>query len=231
MPIRTALTSAGPPLRPARLEPDERRRQILVAARRLFNERDYSVVSAEAIASEAGVARGLINHYFGTKRDLYIEVLREMVRFPPPPIPEYVQGTTPEQRVVESVENWLEMVWRNRETWLASLQGAGLGSEDEIGVIFEEAREEATRRMIAVLGLGPAAEAGAEVLALFRAYGGMAEAATVQWLKHRRLTREQVAALLVPTALSLSDEVLAGVVAARAEQKETSKNPNQGAQG
>jgi AcrR family transcriptional regulator len=215
------MTSTSAPAslpRSARLEPDERRRQILDAARRLFSERDYSAVAADEIAAEAGVARGLINHYFGTKRDLYIEVVREMVRFPPPPVPEYVQGTTPEQRVSQSVDNWLEMVWRNRETWLASMQGAGLGSEDEIGVIFEEAREQAATRMISVLGLGPEAESGEEVQALFRAYSGMAEAATVQWLKHGRLTREQVAELLVPTALSLSDEVLAGVVARRAAQ-------------
>jgi len=197
----------------SRLEPDERRGQILAAARRLFNERHYGAVSADEIAAEAGVARGLINHYFGTKRDLYVEVVREMVRVPPPPVPEYVQGTTPEQRVAESIDAWLEMVWRNRETWLASMGGAGLGSEDEIGAIFEEAREDAAARMVAVLGLGPADETSPEVQALFRAYSGMAEAATVQWLKHGRLNRDQVAELLERTALSLAGEVLDGVLA------------------
>ena len=197
----------------SRLEPDERRGQILAAARRLFNERHYGAVSADEIAAEAGVARGLINHYFGTKRDLYVEVVREMVRVPPTPVPEYVQGTTPEQRVAESIDAWLEMVWRNRETWLASMGGAGLGSEDEIGAIFEEAREDAAARMVAVLGLGPADETSPEVQALFRAYSGMAEAATVQWLKHGRLNRDQVAELLERTALSLAGEVLDGVLA------------------
>jgi AcrR family transcriptional regulator len=197
--------------RGTRLEPDERRKQILAAARRLFNDRDYSAVSADEIAAEAGVARGLINHYFGTKRELYVEVVRELVRVPPPPVPEYVQGTTPEQRLAVSVDNWLEMVWRNRETWLASVSGAGLGSEDQIGSIFEEAREQATAQMIAVLGLGTATGAAPEVQAVFRAYGGMAEAATVQWLKHRRLDRDQVAELLNRTALSFAGEILEGV--------------------
>ena len=104
----------------SRLDADERRRQILAAARSLFNERHYGAVSVGDIATEAGVARGLVNHYFGTKRDLYVEVVREMVRVPPPPVPEYVQGTTPEQRLAESIDSWLEMVWRNRETWLAA---------------------------------------------------------------------------------------------------------------
>jgi len=199
------------PKRGARLEPDERRKQILAAARRLFNDRDYSAVSADEIAAEAGVARGLINHYFGTKRELYVEVVRELVRVPPPPVPEYVQGTTPEQRVAVSVDNWLEMVWRNRETWLASVSGAGLGSEDQIGSIFEEAREQAAAQMIAVLGLGTATGAAPEVQAVFRAYSGMAEAATVQWLKHGRLDRDQVAELLNRTALSFAGEILEGV--------------------
>lgn len=194
--------------RGARLEPDERRRQILAAARGLFNQRHYSAVSAEEVAAEAGVARGLINHYFGTKRDLYVEVVREMVRVPPPPVPEYVQGTSPEQRIAESIDNWLEVVWRNRETWLASMSGAGFGAEAEIGRIFEEAREEAAARTIAVLGLGPAEEASPEVRGVFRAYSGMAEAATVQWLQHGRLTREQVATMLNRVALSLAGEVL-----------------------
>jgi AcrR family transcriptional regulator len=206
--------ASGTIQRSARLEPDERKRQILAAARRLFNERHYGAVSADDIAAEAGVARGLINHYFGTKRELYVEVVREMVRVPPPPVPEYVRGTSPEQRIAESIDAWLEMVWRNRETWLASMNGAGLGSEGEIGAIFEEAREEAAARTIAVLGLGPAERARPEVRALFRAYSGMAEAATVQWLEHGRLTRPQVAALLEASALALADDVLEKVLQA-----------------
>jgi AcrR family transcriptional regulator len=206
--------ASGTIQRSVRLEPDERRRQILAAARRLFNERHYGAVSADDIAAEAGIARGLINHYFGTKRDLYVEVVREMVRVPPPPVPEYVRGTSPEQRIAESIDAWLEMVWRNRETWLASMNGAGLGSEGELGEIFEEAREEAAARMIAVLGLGPAEQARPELRALFRAYSGMAEAATVQWLRHRRLSRAQVAALLEASALAFADEVLEQVLQA-----------------
>ncbi len=201
-----ASETAEPPPVPgrSRLEPDERRRQILAAARRLFSERHYGAVSADEIASEAGVARGLINHYFGTKRDLYVEVVREMVRVPPPPVPEYVEGTSVTARATESIDAWLEMVWRNRETWLDSIRTQGLG-DPEIAAVFEEAREEAARRMIAVLGLGRLEDAPKERLALLRAYGGMAEAATVQWLEHERLTREQTRTLLVEAATRLAD--------------------------
>src|SRR3954447_89986 len=70
------------PPRWRRLEPDARREQILECAVRLFGERPYASVSTTDIAREAGVARGLLNHYFGTKRDLSLEVVRALVTLP-----------------------------------------------------------------------------------------------------------------------------------------------------
>lgn len=179
-----------------RLEPDQRRREILAAARRLFSERGYSAVSTTEIAAEAGVARGLINHYFGTKRVLYVEIVREMVRFRSQPVPEYVNGATQQDRLDESIDRWLEMVSRNREAWLAAVGAEGLGHDPEIEAVLDEAREEATSRLIETLGLGPVAAAPPELLAVLRAYGGMAEAATREWLERDRWDREQVAAFL-----------------------------------
>jgi len=179
-----------------RADGDERRRRILASARRLFSGRGYSDVSTTEIAAEAGVARGLINHYFGTKRELYVEVVREMVRFRSQPVPEYVDGATPQARLDESIERWLDMVERNREAWLAAIGAEGLGHDPGIEAVLDAAREEATTRLIQVLGLGPAADAPPELHAVLRAYGGMAEAATREWLERERWSREQVAAFL-----------------------------------
>ncbi len=71
----------------SRLPRDERRRQILDAARRHFGEGYYSGVSTAEIAEAAGVSPGLVHHYFGSKRELYLEVVREMLRVPPLPPP------------------------------------------------------------------------------------------------------------------------------------------------
>ena len=65
-----------------RLEPDERKEQIYACAAQLFGERPYSEVSTSDIAAAAGVARGLINHYFGTKRELYLEIIRRALTVP-----------------------------------------------------------------------------------------------------------------------------------------------------
>ncbi len=194
MPAPVQQAAAAPSKAPP--DRDERRRQILAAARKLFSERGFSAVSTTEIAAEAGIARGLINHYFGTKRELYIEVVREMVRFRSQPVPEYVDGATPQARLDESIDRWLEMVSRNREAWLAAVGAEGLGRDPEIEAVLDEAREEATARLIEVLGLGPAREAPPELHAALRAYGGMAEAATREWLERDRWTREQVARFL-----------------------------------
>src|SRR5947208_9894051 len=108
-----------------RLDHDERRRQILSCARRLFSERPYASVSTVEIAREAGVARGLVHHYFGTKRDLYLEVVREMLRVPD----DVFAGS---DALADSVDRWLTMVQRNRGTWLAAIGAQGFGSDPEV---------------------------------------------------------------------------------------------------
>src|SRR5205807_8880700 len=87
-----------------RLEHDERRQQILDCARRLFSERNYASVSTSEIARQAGVARGLLHHYFGTKRELYLEVVRDLMRMPSNPVPLQAPGRGLEAIIEESVE-------------------------------------------------------------------------------------------------------------------------------
>jgi AcrR family transcriptional regulator len=191
-----------------RLEHDERREQILVAARRLFSARPPSDVSTTEIAREAGVARGLLHHYFGTKRELYLAALRSMLRYPVLPQPE--AGDVP-----DAVDRWLTMLERNREAWLAAQGAQGLGRDPEVEAILEEGREEAVGRLAAALV--PADPDGAELRAVLRAYSGLAEAASLEWLVRGRLTREQVHELLLQSLTTLVRTVLPEVVRARPE--------------
>ena len=65
-----------------RLDSERRREKILAVAARHFEERRYSDVSTGAIADDAGVGRPLIHYYFGTKRELYLEVVRRFALQP-----------------------------------------------------------------------------------------------------------------------------------------------------
>src|SRR5437763_13725730 len=141
-------TATAPTPRWQRLEYDERRAQILACARRLFSERNYDAVSTTDIAQDAGVARGLLHHYFGTKRDLYLEVVRSLMRMPSNPVPLQSPGRGLEVVISESAERWLQMLERNRGTWLAAIGGRGLGRDPEIESILDEAQEPAADRLI-----------------------------------------------------------------------------------
>ena len=62
----------------SRLDPAERREQMLDAANDLFAERGYEEVSVEDIARSAGVTRGLVHHYFGGRKEVYIALLERL---------------------------------------------------------------------------------------------------------------------------------------------------------
>ena len=204
--------ATAPAPRWQRLDHDERRRQILACARRLFSERSYDAVSTTEIASEAGVARGLLHHYFGTKRDLYLEVVRQLVRMPSNPVPLQAPGRSLDVVIGESVDRWLTMLERNRGTWLAANAARGLGGRDpELEAILEEAREEAADRLIEALQTYEAAAAPAELRAVIRAYSGFAEAASIEWLERGRLSREQMQTLLTQGFLKLVQDVLPAI--------------------
>ena len=73
----------------SRLAPARRREEILEAANALFSERGYDEVSVEEIASSAGVTRGLVHHYFGGRKEVYIALLERLgtmreEQLPPP---------------------------------------------------------------------------------------------------------------------------------------------------
>ncbi len=193
-----------------RLEPDVRREQILEVAQQMFSERNYAAVSMSQIAAEAGVARGLLHHHFGSKRDLYLEVVKRLVRTPPPrpPNPDAVEGRTREEVLAEGVELWLETMEQNRGTALAALGAEGFGRDPELERILERAREATAKQVLRLAGLDERESKDPELRAVVRAYAGLAESATREWLGRRRLTREQTRTLLTDTLLTMLDDVL-----------------------
>src|SRR6478735_5416631 len=104
----------------SRLNPGQRRDQILDAANALFAERAYDQVSVEDIASAAGVTRGLVHHYFGGRNEVYIGLLerlgaqREDQLRPP-------EGRSARARVADTSTRWLDWTEANRTIWLATM--------------------------------------------------------------------------------------------------------------
>src|SRR5437773_1276863 len=60
-----------------RLDVDERRAQLVRLGIDLFAARTYDEVSIDELARSAGISKGLLYHYFPTKRDFYVATVRE----------------------------------------------------------------------------------------------------------------------------------------------------------
>jgi len=191
------------------LEAEERRAQILRVAAQLFSERNYDAVSAAEVAREAGVARGLVNHYFRTKRELYVAVVRSMLEVPDDLFPAPADADQSERNAVlsDAVDRWLRTVKANRGTWLACIGAQGFGRDPELEAVLEDARRRIIDQLIA-LAWGPPSEATPEVRALMRGYEGFAQAITADWLTSGRLPRREVHQLLVQGLVALVDAAL-----------------------
>lgn len=60
-------------------KPKERRREIVIAARELFQTKEYDKVTMQDIIDSVGIAKGTVYHYFKSKKELLEAVIDEMV--------------------------------------------------------------------------------------------------------------------------------------------------------
>ncbi|WP_020661987.1 TetR/AcrR family transcriptional regulator [Amycolatopsis benzoatilytica] len=192
-----------------RLDPAERRAEILAAARRCFGAGSYSSVSTSDIAAAAGVARPLINHYFGGKRELYLEVVRQMTIVPAPVVDALPDGPV-RLRLEVGLDRWIDIAERHREAWLTVLDAA---HDPEVEQIMLEADEIAADRVLAAALLP--ADGHPQLRAMIRAYGGMLRAASREWLVRGALDRDELRTFLVETLVQLLETTYPAVVAQR----------------
>ncbi|MFF3501620.1 TetR/AcrR family transcriptional regulator [Streptomyces sp. NPDC003247] len=189
-----------------RLAPDARRAEILAVARGLFGAHGYTKVSLSDIAAEAGVARALINHYFGGKRQLYLAVVRQTMVVPASVL-EMLPPSGPEERLSICVDRWLDVVARNREMWLSAISLEALGNDPEIDQIMLEADEIATDCILEAAMLSDVTDGQPKLRAMIRAHSGMLKAASREWLVRGTLSHRDLHVMLTRTVLHLIDTV------------------------
>lgn len=199
--------SAGTAPKWRRLEPDQRREQIFTCAAELFGERPYAAVSTADIAARAGVARGLINHYFGTKRELYLAVVRRALTLPPSAVTILPDGSLTE-RTDAAVDWFLDMVSKQQKTWLAAITPEGLGRDEEVERILDEADRDAAGLVLEAMGFDRDDERWEQQIAVIRTYAGMVKAASREWLDRETLNRGQVHTVLSQVLHTLIAEVI-----------------------
>ena len=189
-----------------RLDPDVRREQILAEASSLFADRDYSAVSLEMIASRAGVTRGLVHHYFGSKRGLFLAVVERAVRVPDDValIPEGASGAF-EDIVAACVRRWMRVIESAGGLWIAADSG-GVGGADADAVL-SSARDDLVDRMIDEVPFPESLDRDLLRSAL-RCYAAVARVATEEWLVRGTLDRAQTETLLRLELLGIVERIV-----------------------
>lgn len=194
--------------RAPRLRPEDRREQILGCAIRLFGERPYSEVSVGEIADAAGVRRPLVNHYFGGKRPLYIEVIRRFLFVPEFDSAALERYTSVPERIDAVVSQWLHQAERHRGLWLRVVVGEDVAGMGDVRDVLREADEVAATRLIKAVAPDLDSSSSSTLHAMTVAFGAMFKSGSRQWLVDGTLDRDQLRALLVATMstiLSLVD--------------------------
>src|SRR6478735_4474870 len=179
----------------SRLDPAQRRDQILDTANALFAERAYDEVSVEDIASAAGVTRGLVHHYFGGRKDVYIG-LRERIGAQREDELRLPEGRSSRARVADSVSRWLDWTEANRTIWLATMaHGDAIADPDVRRVVAD-----LVDRAVALLAAFHAdnAEDSARLQYALECWTALNRSATRHWL-NGEATRDATHELLAST--------------------------------
>ena len=179
----------------SRLDPAQRRDQILDAANALFAERAYDEVSVEDIASSAGVTRGLVHHYFGGRKEVYLALLERLAALREEQLPLPV-GRSARARVADSVSRWLDWTEANRTIWLATIARGEDIADPEVRRVVADL----VRRAVAILAAHHAdlAQDTPRLRYALECWTALNRAATRRWLRGEA-TREATHELLAST--------------------------------
>src|SRR5215212_5982344 len=171
----------------SRLDVDERRRQLLEAGARVFTERSYEDARA------AGISKGLLYHYFPSKRDLFVATLeaaaaelREITQPDPSlPIPDQLQTA------LDAYLGWID----EHSDSYAKLMESASGSDD-VRSYMAQVRAGTVERILEALVKGgdPAA-----IRTALHGFLWFMDGACLDWLANRDLSRAQLRDMLLTT--------------------------------
>ncbi|MER5299551.1 TetR/AcrR family transcriptional regulator [Streptomyces lasiicapitis] len=177
-----------------RLSTQERREQLLTVGARLFAQNPYDDVWIEQVAEIAGVSRGLLYHYFPTKRDFFAAVVRReserMLR-----LTSAEPGLPLREQLGVGLDAFLGYVEGHAQGFRAFHTAAAAG-DPVVREVYREGLAAQERQILAALAADPetaplTAELPAVRLAV-RGWLAFMVAVCLEWLAERELTRAQV---------------------------------------
>jgi AcrR family transcriptional regulator len=181
--------------RRSRLSTDQRREQLVALGIEIFSERPFDEVSIDDIAAAAAISKGLLYHYFPSKRDFYVAVIRtaadEMQALTEPD-----PALAPRERLAGALESYLGYVETHARGYATVLR-AGIGSDPAVADIVEDVRGAMVARLLADLPVAAGGEPPVALRVAVRGWVGFVEAASLDWLEHGGLSRADLRDMLI----------------------------------
>lgn len=171
----------------------------------MLGERAIEDISVSEIAAQAGISRGLLFHYFPTKQDFQLEVVRHanaelLARVMPDP----ALGLFDMLR--DSVGRYIDYVSENRTSYLALLRGPTSSRPELVGLV-EQTRRAIVDIVLTQVPLTEAERAQPRLVLAVRGWVAFTEETTLSWLREETVTRDELIELLVESLVALSTAV------------------------
>ncbi len=183
-----------------RLNSEERRAQLVALGVAALADRPLEALSLEDVSATAGVSRGLLFYYFGSKQGFHREVVRvagdSMLRATEP-----TTELPPLERLRDSLARIVQFVRDHRGTFFSLVRGAASGDK-EVRDIVEGARRVHSARLAALfLDLG-ITESALLTLTL-RSWVAFTEETLVAGALDTDMTNEEIVSFLEQSLLAV----------------------------
>lgn len=163
-----------------RLEPDARRAHLLAVGTSVFGSKAYDEVQIDQIAQQAGVSRGLLYHYFPSKRVFFAAIVQvgydeilEVTRPDP--------SLSPAEQLQTGLGTYLDYVESHPHMYRAIFRSAA-SLEQTVQEVVNRNLDLQTRRILTALGGTPVPQS-LPYLAV-RAWLAFLIQAVLDWLDH-----------------------------------------------
>ncbi len=198
---------------------DSARKRLLAAGRKLFAMKPYEEVAIDDIAREAGVAHGLLFHYFKSKLGFYREVYKQDRLEILKRRQLQVNHGTPDERLRKFIDIHIEHVREWSGSYMFLLRG---GAPATVLAEAEKFRMIGVREVLGYFSDGPPTQ---QQLILGRAWIGLMGEISLAWLQNRNISREGVLETCVQLYYEIvgRDHLLGSVRAVSRKQKPDAK--------
>ncbi len=181
-----------------RLSVAERRAQLIEVGKDVFGARAFDEVSTDDLARAAGISKGLLYHYFGSKRGYYVAVVSQLAT-------ELSDATrldddAPLDGAMHAALSGFYAFLQEHGSLFRALMRGGIGSDAEVDAVVDSVRQTILRRVLTRFGLS---EPPPPLRARLVGWIGCVEAVGIDQVDHGDLSEAAFVDVLVSALMAL----------------------------